>query len=201
MPGPVTLLPPCIPDGYSARVTISYALLGLLEGTSRHGYDLKQSYDRRFGGAKPVRFGQVYRTLAQLERDGRVTVVGVEAGAGPDRKRYSITPEGVTDLDAWLAEPEEPQPQLQTVLFTKVVLALMSGRPASEYLDAQRATHLAAMKALTGARRTASSTQDALFFDYQLFHIEADLRWLDHTEARLSSLAEEVRDVPDSGRA
>jgi DNA-binding PadR family transcriptional regulator len=182
-------------------VTIAYALLGLLEGHSRHGYDLKQSYDRRFGGTKPIRFGQVYRTLAQLERDRRVEVVGVEAGAGPDRKRYSITNEGVTDLDAWLAEPEEPQPQLQTVLFTKVVLALMSGRPARDYLTAQRVTHLAAMQALTTARRTAASTRDALLFDYQLFHIEADLRWLDHTESRLSTLAEEVRDVPAADRA
>jgi len=181
-------------------VTISYALLGLLEGASRHGYDLKRSYDRRFGGAKPIRFGQVYRTLAQLERDGRVAVVGVEAGAGPDRKRYSITPDGVTDLDAWLAEPEEPQPQLQSVLFTKVLLALMSGRAAAEYLDAQRARHLAVMKALTAARRKAVSTQDSLLFDYQLFHIEADLRWLNHTESRLASLAEEVRDVPRHGR-
>jgi DNA-binding PadR family transcriptional regulator len=182
-------------------VSISHALLGLIEGTSRHGYDLKQSYDRRFGGAKPIRFGQVYRTLAQLERDGLVAVAGVEAGAGPERKRYSITPEGVTDLDAWLAEPEQPQPQLQAVLFTKVVLALMSGRSAGRYLDAQRAKHLAVMKALTAARRAAASTQDALLFDYQLFHIEADLRWLDHTESRLSGLAEEVCDGPGSGRA
>jgi DNA-binding PadR family transcriptional regulator len=180
-------------------VTISYALLGLLEGASRHGYDLKQSYDRRFGGTKPIRFGQVYRTLAQLERDGRVAVAGVEAGAGPERKRYSITPEGVTDLDAWLSEPEAPQPQLQSVLFTKVVLALMSGRPAARYLDAQRARHLAAMKALTKARRAAKSTQDALLADYQLFHVEADLRWLDHTESLLATLAKEVRD--DAGPA
>jgi len=197
----MTVLPWGIPGSYSAAVTIAYALLGLLEEASRHGYDLKQSYDRRFGATKPIRFGQVYRTLAQLERDRRVEVVGVEAGAGPDRKRYSITREGVTDLDAWLSEPEEPQPQLQTVLFTKVVLALMSGRPARDYLDVQRVKHLAAMKALTAARRNAVSTQDALLFDYQLFHIEADLRWLDHTESRLSTLAEEVRDVPGPGRA
>jgi DNA-binding PadR family transcriptional regulator len=181
-------------------MTVSYALLGLLEGATRHGYDLKQSYDRRFGATKPIRFGQVYRTLAQLERDGRVQVAGVEAGAGPDRKRYSITPEGVTDLDAWLGDPEEPQAQLQTVLFTKVVLALMSGRSARRFLDAQRDKHLAAMRALTTARRTATSTQDALLADYQLFHIEADLRWIDHTESRLASLAKEVRDDPVAGR-
>jgi DNA-binding PadR family transcriptional regulator len=182
-------------------VTVSYALLGLLEGSTRHGYDLKQSYDRRFGAAKPIRFGQVYRTLAQLVRDGRAEVAGVEAGAGPDRKRYSITAEGVTDLDAWLGEPEEPQPQLQSVLFTKVVLALMSGRSAQQFLDAQRAKHLDTMRALTNARRTATSTQDVLLADYQLFHIEADLRWINHTETRLAILAKEVRDDSDPGRA
>ncbi|WP_433199728.1 PadR family transcriptional regulator [Dactylosporangium sp. CS-047395] len=186
-------------------MTIAYALLGLLEATSRHGYDLKQSYDRRFGGARPVRFGQVYRTLAQLERDGRVTVLGVEAGGGPDRRRYAITPEGVTGLGAWLAEPEDPQPQLQTVLFTKVTLALMSGRPAAAYLDAQRARHLAVMQELTAARRAAASAAkhgiDAMLIDYQLFHIEADLRWLDHAESRLPTLAEECRDDPDPRRA
>jgi DNA-binding PadR family transcriptional regulator len=178
-------------------VTVSYALLGLLQRASRHGYDLKQSYDRRFGAAKPIQFGQIYRTLARLERDGLVELVGVESGAGPDRKRYSITAEGVTDLDAWLADPEEPRPQLQTVLFTKVVLALLSGNSAQRFLDAQREKHLTAIRALTAARRATTSTQDALLADYQRFHLEADLRWIDHTESRLAMLAEEVRDEPD----
>jgi DNA-binding PadR family transcriptional regulator len=173
-------------------MTVSYALLGLLEETDRHGYDLKQSYDRRFGGSRPLRFGQVYRTLAQLQRDGLVEIVGVEPGAGPDRKRYSITAEGVTDLEQWLSEPEEPQPQLQTVLFTKVVLALLSGRPAEAFLDAQRDRHLSAMRELTAARR-AASLQDSLLADYQLFHIEADLRWIDHAATRLDALAAEIR--------
>ncbi|GAA2216308.1 PadR family transcriptional regulator [Nonomuraea monospora] len=179
-------------------MTVSYTLLGLLEEGDRHGYDLKQAYDRHFGAAKPIRFGQVYRTLAQLVRDGRVEVAGVEPGAGPDRKRYAITPEGVTDLDRWLAEPEDPQPQLQAVLFTKVTLALMSGRPAAEFLDAQRARHLAAMRALTAMRREAVSAQDALLADYQLFHVEADLRWIEHAAGRLPALAEEVGDAGGS---
>jgi hypothetical protein len=33
---------------------------------------------------------------------------------------------------------------------------------------------------------------DALLADHSLFHLEADLRWIDLTEARLSALAEEV---------
>ncbi|GAA4734670.1 PadR family transcriptional regulator [Phytohabitans rumicis] len=173
-------------------MTVGYALLGLLEEAERHGYDLKQSYDRRFGGSRPVRFGQVYRTLAQLQRDGLIEVSGVEAGAGPERKRYSITAEGVTDLERWLSEPEDPQPQLQAVLFQKVALALLSGRSAESFLDSQRDRHLAAMRELTAARRTAAP-QDALLIDYQLFHIEADLRWIDHAAGRLGTLAEEIQ--------
>ena len=181
-------------------MAISYAFLGLLEASSRHGYELKRSYDKRFGDVRPIRFGQVYRTLSQLERDGLVEVVGVEAGAGPDRKRYAITPEGVTDLDHWLGEPEEPRPHRQSVLFTKVVVALLSGRSAEGFLDRQRALHVETMRALTAARRGAGSTQDALLADFQLFHLEADLRWIDHTESRLTALAEEVRDDSDPGR-
>jgi len=173
-------------------MTVSYALLGLLEEADRHGYDLKQSYDRRFGASRPLRFGQVYRTLAQLQRDGLIEIAGLEAGAGPDRKRYSITPEGVTDLERWLSEPEDPQPHLQTVLFQKVVLALQSGRNAEAFLDTQRDRHLAVMRELTAARRTAA-LQDSLLADYQLFHIEADLRWIDHAAGRLETLAAEIQ--------
>jgi len=173
-------------------MTVSYALLGLLEEADRHGYDLKQSYDRRFGGSRPLRFGQVYRTLAQLQRDGLIEIAGTEAGGGPDRKRYSITPEGVTDLERWLSEPEEPQPHLQTVLFQKVVLALQSGRNAEAFLDAQRDRHLAVMRELTALRRSAA-LQDSLLADYQLFHIEADLRWIDHAAGRLETLAAEIQ--------
>jgi DNA-binding PadR family transcriptional regulator len=172
-------------------MTVSYALLGLLNEADRHGYDLKQSYDRRFGGARPLRFGQVYRTLAQLERDGLIAVSGVEHGAGPERKRYSITVDGVTDLERWLAEPEDPQPQLQTLLFTKVVVALLSGKPAEPFLEDQRQRHLAVMRELTAARRTAS-LRDSMLIDYQLFHIEADLRWIDHAAGRLETLAAEI---------
>jgi DNA-binding PadR family transcriptional regulator len=172
-------------------MTVSYALLGLLEGTDRHGYDLKQAYDRHFGSTRPVRFGQVYRALAQLQRDGLIAPIGVEPGAGPDRKRYAITAEGSTDLDSWLSEPEDPRPDLQPVLFTKVVLALLSGRPAESFLDAQRDRHLSAMRELTTARRGAA-TQEGLLADYHLFHLEADLRWIDHAAARLEAWAGEI---------
>ncbi|MPY93143.1 MAG: PadR family transcriptional regulator [Acidimicrobiia bacterium] len=172
-------------------MSVPLALLGLLEREPSHGYDLKRDYDAFFGRGKPLPFGQVYATLGRLARDGKVIAAEAEPGAGPDRKRYIITEEGVSEVETWLAQPVAPEPHLQTVLFVKVVLALISGRSAEEYLDTQRAAHLARMRQLTELRRS-SSLVDALLADHGLFHLEADLRWIDLTASRLSALAAEV---------
>lgn len=82
-----------------------------------------------------------------------------------------------------MSEPED--------LFTKVVLALMSGRPADRYLDEQRRRRLETMRALTAARRGAA-IRESMLIDYQLFHLEADLRWIDHASSRLDSFASAI---------
>jgi DNA-binding PadR family transcriptional regulator len=174
-------------------VTVPLTLLGLLEREPSHGYDLKRDYDEYFGRGKPLPFGQVYATLSRLARDGKVIGGGTEPGAGPDRKPYSITELGSKEFDSWLSQPIEPEPHLQTVLFSKVVLALMLGRPAETYLDAQRAAHVQRMRELTEIKRTGG-LMDTLLADHGLFHLEADLRWIDVTSARLTALAEMVRD-------
>ena len=117
-----------------AVMSTALTLLGLLEPAPSHGYELKRAFDQRFGNDKPLPFGQVYATLGRFERDGRAVVVGTEAGEGPERKLYAITEQGVTDLERWLAEAEAPEPHLQTVLFAKVVLSLLSGRDADRVL-------------------------------------------------------------------
>jgi len=172
-------------------VSVPLTLLGLLEREPSHGYDLKRDYDAFFGRGRQLPFGQVYATLGRLARDGKVMAGDAEPGDGPDRKRYAITDTGRHEVDAWLAEPVEPEPHLQTVLFAKVTLALMLGKPASAYLDTQRAAHIRRMQDLTELKRTGPLV-DVLLADHALFHLEADLRWIDLTSARLAELAEAV---------
>jgi len=107
-------------------MSIGHTLLGLLEGGPRHGYDLKRAYDERFGQDRPLHYGQVYATLSRLLRNGLVEENGVEPGGGPDRKRYAITHAGITDVATWLGTPEKPDLYLQSTLYTKVVLALLT---------------------------------------------------------------------------
>jgi DNA-binding PadR family transcriptional regulator len=173
-------------------MSVPLALLGLLEREPSHGYDLKREYDAYFGRSRPLPFGQVYATLARLSRDGKVLPGEAEPGAGPDRKRYAITDLGKNEVEAWLAEPIEAEPHLQTELFVKVVLALMLGRSAERYLDTQRGAHLQRMRELTEVKRSGNLV-DALLADHGLFHLEADLRWIDMTSARLGALAHMVR--------
>jgi DNA-binding PadR family transcriptional regulator len=176
---------------YSADVSVPLTLLGLLEREPSHGYDLKRDYDAFFGRGKQLPFGQVYATLGRLARDGKATAGDAEPGDGPDRKRYEITDAGRREVDAWLTEPVEPEPHLQTVLFAKVTLALMLGKSASAYLDTQRAAHIRRMQELTELKRSGPLV-DVLLADHALYHLEADLRWIDLTSARLAELAEAV---------
>jgi DNA-binding PadR family transcriptional regulator len=172
-------------------MSVPLTFLGLLDREPSHGYDLKHDYDTFFGKGKPLPFGQVYATLARLARDGKVTAGHSEPGGGPDRKTYAITTTGKNEVEEWLAEPVAAEPHLQTLLFTKVVLALMLGRDAEGYLDGQRKEHMRRMRELTEIKRTGGMV-DALLADHGLFHLEADLRWIDITAARLGPLKETV---------
>jgi DNA-binding PadR family transcriptional regulator len=170
-----------------------YALLGILGRQPGYGYDLKKDYDFYYGKEKPLAFGQVYATLARLLRDNKITTKEVnEPSAGPERKLYAITPRGQKDLEAWLLSPEKLHPSTQTVLFIKVVTSILLDKEPDVYLDAQRSAHLARMRDLNSLRRKGDLAQ-ALQADYALFHLEADLRWIDLTSARLQTLKKEIR--------
>jgi DNA-binding PadR family transcriptional regulator len=171
---------------------VAHGFLGLLEGRPKHGYELRKSFDERLAGGRPLRSGQVYSTLARLERDGRVNDVGGERGPGPERRLYAITDAGVAELERWLSVPEPPDPYLQSVVYAKVVVALSSGRSAQAVLDAQRERHVAEMRALTRGKEGADLA-GVVRADYALLHLDADVRWIDLTLARVARLGEELR--------
>ncbi|MCI5825712.1 MAG: PadR family transcriptional regulator [Arcanobacterium sp.] len=169
-----------------------YAFLGLLTREPNYGYELKKLYDHYFAGDKPILAGQVYSTLARLARDEKVVEVA-DAGtpAGPARTRYAVTPSGKEALLKWLSTPEIPSPTLQTVLYAKTVLALLIEGDAAGYIMAQRSAHLQRMRELT-ARRQHAPLAEKLLLDSAIFHIDADLRWMELAASRLNKLKEEL---------
>jgi DNA-binding PadR family transcriptional regulator len=176
---------------YSARVSTSTALLGLLGIEPAHGYTLKHRYDAWFAQRRPLAFGQVYATLGRFERDGLAEVVDVEAGDGPDRRRYRITPEGVTTVDDWVFGAQDPELFATSTLYSRVTVALLSGRPADRVLATQREAHLGRMRDLQQQRRGAVGAE-LLAVTYELAHLDADLRWIEQSGARLDKIRTEL---------
>lgn len=176
-----------------------YALLALLEQRPAYGYSLKRDYDVRFGQDRPLAFGQVYASLARFERRGWANVLEIEAGDGPDRKRYRITPEGVTVVADWVYEPQSLGVFVASTLFARVSVALLSGRDAVRVLESQRDSYLVRIRELTRAGKHADAgTQLAL--TYELTHLDADLRWIEEAGTRLDQLRESSRsDLLDPG--
>ena len=178
-------------------MSVPHALLGLLEQQPHHGYDLKRLFDSYFAPDRPLAYAQVYSTLARMEQRGQVRLEAIERAEGPDRRPFAITDGGRAELERWLHEPLLPAPHLQAALYAKVVLAILSGRPVEPLVDAERHAHLERMRELTAIRRDGT-LQVALLADYCLFHLEADLRWLDVTAARIDDLRRQILQVSET---
>ena len=81
-------------------MSIGMSLLAILQEGATHGLRLKKEFEARTGTMWPLNVGQVYSTLARLERDGLV-----EAKADDGEKIYEVTDEGRATLHRWFLEP------------------------------------------------------------------------------------------------
>ncbi len=172
-------------------MNVSSLLLGLIAKEPAYGYDLKQEYDKLFAGKKPLAYGQVYASLARLARDQKVEISNEDSDEGPKRKKYQITKLGEQELESWLLTPEQPRPNLQAELFTKVVLAILLKKDAARYLDVQRHAHIERMRQINRERKTKDLAY-MLLADHAIYHLEADIRWIDLTASRLEKLKQEL---------
>jgi len=84
---------------------LQYALLGFLSYGSMTGYELKQIIDSSTTHFWHAKQSQIYTTLKSLEGEGMVASAVVEQEERPDRRVYTITPEGRKMLSVWLAQP------------------------------------------------------------------------------------------------
>ncbi|MGH2830806.1 MAG: PadR family transcriptional regulator [Actinomycetota bacterium] len=161
-------------------------LLALLAEEPRHGYQLKSEFERRTGRVWPLNVGQVYTTLDRLERDGLVRPVRSTNG-DRNQRTFAITQDGRKEVDAWLSASGSQAAPPRDELFVKVLLAAIGDRKAAlRLIAAQRSALLSQLQGRRRAQQAASDDLAAeLVHDALAVRIEADLRWLDHCEARL----------------
>jgi DNA-binding PadR family transcriptional regulator len=178
-------------------MSIKYAILGILAEKDMHGYELKAGFDSKVGDFWSLNFGQIYSTLDRLEKDGLVIHDRQSQEKRPDRKIFSITPLGRSELAQWLATPVTKIRALRDEFFIKLVfMDKTNPAPVLDLIEKQKALYMRHMKRLTQrkiALKAESGHPDTLttdlLLDVGLFHAEADIRWLTLCETKIRAAA------------
>lgn len=163
-------------------MAVREGLLALLEEGPRHGYQLKTAFEAATAGVWPLNVGQVYTTLDRLERDGLVDTVGDDG-----QRTYRLTVDGVAALGEWWRAVPAEDPPPRDELMLKVLMAVEHGHEhALDVITRQRSALLALLQARRRDRPAGGDPAAAMAADALVVRAEADLRWLDLCEARLT---------------
>src|SRR6266498_2142951 len=100
-------------------MSVSMSLLALLDEGPAYGLQLKNEFESRTGSIWPLNVGQVYTTLARLERDGLV-----RPAPNGDEKVYEITKDGRARLLDWFGKPLERRTPGRDELVLKLIMAV-----------------------------------------------------------------------------
>lgn len=178
-----------------------YALLCLLAQHPRHGYELKVVFDKIMSSLwPPINIGQIYTTLARLERDGLVKDRQVVQNSRPDKRVYELTENGQEALSAWFEQTIDVT-QIKNELIVKLVFAQVTGfADVRALLARQRRQYLQALRALdelTPQPGTGDAGDDGnavgnhvmgLLIAGAALHLQADLKWIELCEEHLPQL-------------
>jgi DNA-binding PadR family transcriptional regulator len=174
-------------------MSVRQSMLALLDQGPKYGYQLRAEFEARTGSTWPLNVGQVYTTLARLERDALVEAAGTD---DEGHALYALTDASRHEVNAWFATPVRRTQPPRDELAIKLALAVtVPGVDVPAVIQAQRSATLRALQDYTKLKRTAaqSSTPDdlawSLVLDSLVFAAEAEIRWLDHCETRLARAA------------
>ena len=173
-------------------MSVKYSLLALLDLQPMYGYQLRTEFEGRTGATWPLNIGQVYTTLARLERDALVVADGDD---GQGHRYFRITDQGRSQVRAWFVTPVERVSPPRDELAIKLAMAVsVPGVDVQAVLQTQRTATLRALQDYTrlkreggdGAGQAPGELAWLLVLDALVFAAEAEVRWLDHCESRLA---------------
>ena len=170
-------------------MSIRQGFLALLSEQPMHGYQLRQEFERRTGGAWPLNIGQAYTTLARLQRDGLVEPV--VDGAEDSPEQFRLTAAGIAQAKVWWSTAVGRERPGRDELAIKLALAVtVPGVDVAAVVRRQRDETLRALRTLTKQKRILDPATDlahSLVLESQVFAAEAEVRWLDHVEASVAA--------------
>ncbi|HET7305247.1 MAG TPA: PadR family transcriptional regulator [Segeticoccus sp.] len=191
----------------STNQPIRHSLLALLAEEPMYGARLRTEFEARTGGTWPLNVGQVYTTLARLERDGMVEAAGQADASGEQGTiTYRLTEQGRAAVERWWGSPVGRDATPRNELAIKLALAVtMPDVDVAAVVQTQRTAtmrHLQELTRLKSASASADTPTDLawqLVLDNLVYTAEAEVRWLDHVESRLARSAAQSRAARGAG--
>lgn len=203
-------------------MSVRQSLLAILNQGPCYGYQLRSEFARRTGSMWPLNVGQIYNTLDRLERDGLV-VRTERADVDPSSPTeattgqiyYRITDAGSAEVDGWLGSAVEHSAATRDELAIKLAIAVtLPGADVVQVIQVQRTATLRTLQALMKTKKASGDPHSSeelarqIVIDSMIFHVEAEVRWLDHSEVRLERASRAglaiplplSTDVPKRGR-
>ena len=171
-------------------LSVRHALLGLLSEGPKYGLQLREEFEAATGEVWPLNIGQVYTTLQRLERDGLVESDG--HGADGPQKGYRITAVGTAELASWLRTPPDLSlPPRDELVIKVLVAARIPGTNVHDVMQAHRRYLVELMQQWTRIKEEEAPFDVglALVVEYELFRLDAVIRWLDTADGRLKRAA------------
>ena len=169
-------------DIYQGEImAVKHLFLAILSKQAMHGYELKSAFENILSEQWQLNYGQVYTTLARLERDGLVTAEEVHQEEKPDKRIYRLTEEGYKLLNQWLEQSTEWNVFGDELSFQLVALEYID-RTRAEVLLKEYRVHLLALMNELVAKKTAIGDTDSLTFwiyERNIMKAEAELKWIE----------------------
>ncbi len=168
-------------------MSVRHGLLAILDAGARHGYQLKTELEARTGHTWTLNIGQVYATLARLERDGLVERLG---HSNDPQIAYRITEAGSREVRDWFETPVARREIPRDELTVKLMLSYGMGRDPHQVISVQRTAVMRTLQEYTRLKTQANTDAELPWLatlDFMILQTEAEARWLDLFEARITS--------------
>jgi PadR family transcriptional regulator, regulatory protein AphA len=103
-------------------MSLRHALLGILREGPASGYDLLQVFKLSLQSTWPATQSQIYTELTKLADGG---LLAVTAHGPRGRKEYTLTSNGLAELQRWLVETE-PEPHRNEMMLRVFLLGALN---------------------------------------------------------------------------
>jgi PadR family transcriptional regulator AphA len=178
------------------KASLEYALLGLIAATPRiSGYDIVRIFNLSMRHFWHAHQGQIYPTLARMEREGWIASREVIQRGRPNKRIFSITADGRAALERWLKSPFEDLKLKHPPLLRTLHLGHLGSDGAIEKLAEQRTACLAYLKELREIENNVFGGEnyrnEHVMFSY--FTLRYGIAWMEASVRWCEWAMEEVR--------